>query len=217
MPAARRSTSTRRAARRSSPTISWSVRYGAEVGARTTYLPGLQSALAFWWLHIGSELVFEGDAGSTAPSAPSQRYGVELANYYDPNEWVTLDADFSFSHASFTHTVDDDENGLSGTDIPEAVKSVIATGIAVHQPGDHGFFGELRLRYFGPRDSASTAASSRERRRSSAPSSATPSTSTSRSPSTLQSARSQGPRDRLLLSLVRARRRSGARRGRARA
>ncbi len=125
--------------------------YGAEVGARTTCLPGLQSTLAFWWLHIGSELVFEGDAGSTAPSAPSQRYGVELANYYDPSEWVTLDADFSFSHAAFTHTVDDDETGLSGTDIPEAVKSVVATGIAVHQPGDHGFFGELRLRYFGPR------------------------------------------------------------------
>jgi hypothetical protein len=125
--------------------------YGAEIGTRTTYVPGLQSTLAFWWLHIGSELVFEGDAGSTAPSAPSRRYGVELANYYDPNEWLTLDADFSFSHASFTRTVDDEDTGLRGTDIPEAVKSVIATGIAVHQPGDHGVFGELRLRYFGPR------------------------------------------------------------------
>jgi outer membrane receptor protein involved in Fe transport len=125
--------------------------YGAEIGTRTTYVPGLQSTLAFWWLHIGSELVFEGDTGSTVPSAPSQRYGVELANYYDPNAWVTLDADFSFSHASFTRTVDDEDTGLRGTDVPEAVRSVIATGLAVHQPGDHGIFGELRLRYFGPR------------------------------------------------------------------
>ena len=125
--------------------------YGAEVGARTTFVPGLQSTLAFWWLHIGSELVFEGDAGATAPSSPSQRYGVELANYYEPNEWVTLDADFAFSHAAFTHTVNDEDTGLSGSDIPEAVKSVIASGIAVHQPGDRGAFGELRLRYFGPR------------------------------------------------------------------
>ena len=126
--------------------------YGAEVGARTTCVPGLQSTLSLWWLRIGSELVFEGDAGSTAPSAPSERYGLELANYYQPNAWATLDADVSLSHARFTHTVEDDDLQLSGNHIPEAVKSVVATGIALHQPGDHGVFSELRLRYFGPRD-----------------------------------------------------------------
>ena len=113
---------------------------------------GLQSTLSFWWLHIDSELVFVGDAGTTEASDPSQRYGVELANYYEPNDWVSLDADFSFSRARFTHTVVDDEAQRSGKHIPEAVESVIATGISFHQPNDQGFFSELRLRYFGPRD-----------------------------------------------------------------
>lgn len=126
--------------------------YGAEIGARTTYVQGLQSTLSFWWLHLGSELVFVGDAGTTEASDPSQRYGVEFANYYEPNDWVSLDADFSFSKARFTHTVEDDEAQRSGKHIPEAVDSVIASGISFHQPGDKGFFSELRLRYFGPRD-----------------------------------------------------------------
>jgi outer membrane receptor protein involved in Fe transport len=126
--------------------------YGAELGARTTYVQNLQSTLAFWWLHIGSELVFEGDAGTTAPSAPSQRYGIEFANYYRLNDWVALDGDFAFSHAEFTHDVVDHDVNLSGTHVPEAVKSVIATGISFHQPDNQGFFSELRLRYFGPRD-----------------------------------------------------------------
>jgi hypothetical protein len=126
--------------------------YGAEIGARTTYVPGLQSTLSFWWLHLGSELVFVGDAGTTEASDPSQRYGVELANYYEPNPWVSLDADVSFSRARFTHTVVDDEAGRSGKHIPEAVESVVATGVSFHQPDDQGFFSELRLRYFGPRD-----------------------------------------------------------------
>jgi outer membrane receptor protein involved in Fe transport len=126
--------------------------YGAEAGVRTTYVPGLQSTLSFWWLHLGSELVFVGDAGTTEASDPSQRYGVELANYYEPNDWWSFDADVAFSKARFTHTVVDDEAGRSGKHIPEAVESVIATGIGFHEPHNRGFFSELRLRYFGPRD-----------------------------------------------------------------
>ncbi len=125
--------------------------YGAEIGARTTIIPGLQSTLAFWWLNIGSELVFEGDAGSTSPSAPSQRYGVEFANYYTPTPWLAFDADFAFSHARFTENVFDDENGTTGPYIPEAVESVISAGALFHQTGERGFFAELRLRFFGPR------------------------------------------------------------------
>lgn len=126
--------------------------YGAEVGARTTYVPGLQSTLAFWWLHLGSELVFVGDAGTTEASDPSQRFGVELANFYEPNDWISLDADVSFSRARFTRVVADDEVGRTGKHVPEAVESVVASGISFHQPGNQGFFSELRLRYFGPRD-----------------------------------------------------------------
>jgi hypothetical protein len=119
--------------------------YGAEAGVRTTYFPGLQSTLAFWWLDIDSELLFIGDAGTTEASRPSRRYGIEFANYYTPAPWVTFDADFSLSHARFR---DDDP---AGDHIPGSIESVIAAGVTLQQPGERGFFGGLRVRYFGPR------------------------------------------------------------------
>jgi outer membrane receptor protein involved in Fe transport len=108
-------------------------------------VPGLHSTLAFWWLEIDSELVFVGDAGETEASRPSRRYGVEFANYYTPVPWLTLDADFSFSHARFR------DSDPAGDHIPGSVESVIAAGVTLQQEGARGFFGGLRLRYFGRR------------------------------------------------------------------
>ncbi len=119
--------------------------YGTEVGVRTTAVPGLQSTLSLWWLDLDSELLFVGDAGSTEASRPSRRYGVEFANFYSPVPWLTFDADFSFSHAEFR------DRDPAGDHIPGAIESVIAAGVTVQQPGDRGFFGGLRLRYFGAR------------------------------------------------------------------
>jgi outer membrane receptor protein involved in Fe transport len=122
---------------------------GAEIGVRTTAVKGLQSTLALWLLDMDSELVFSGDAGSTEASAPSRRYGVEWTNYYTPTKWLALDGDFSLSHAEFRQTVVGE--GVQGRHIPGAIDSVIATGIAFHQPGERGLFSDLRLRFFGPR------------------------------------------------------------------
>ena len=49
---------------------------GFEVGARTEFLPGLQSSVALWKLDFDSELVYVGDAGATEASAasPINRY-----------------------------------------------------------------------------------------------------------------------------------------------
>ena len=116
---------------------------GAEVGIRTTWVPGLQSTLSAWWLDIDSELLFVGDAGSTEASRPSRRYGLEFANYYTPTKWLTLDADVSLSQARFR------DRDPAGQSIPGSIETVVAVGIAVHDL--HGFFGGLRLRYFGPR------------------------------------------------------------------
>jgi outer membrane receptor protein involved in Fe transport len=117
--------------------------YGAEVGIRSAYLPGLQSTVALWWLDIDSELIFVGDAGTTEASRPSRRYGVEITNYYSPTEWLTLDADYSLSHARFR------DNDPAGDYIPGSVQTVVAAGATVHDL--YGFSGELRFRYFGPR------------------------------------------------------------------
>lgn len=117
--------------------------YGAEVGARTTWVKGLQSTLAIWWLDIDSELLFIGDAGNTEATRPSRRYGLEFANYYSPTDWLTFDADLSFSESRFQG----DDPG--GNHIPGSIETVIAAGATIHD--FHGFFGGPRLRYFGPR------------------------------------------------------------------
>ena len=116
---------------------------GAEAGLRTAWLPGLQSTLSFWMLDIDSELLFAGDAGTTEASRPSRRHGVELSNFYHATKWLTVDADLSLSQARFR------DEDLAGDHIPGSTEAVLATGISVHDL--NGFFGELRLRYFGPR------------------------------------------------------------------
>jgi len=118
--------------------------YGAEIGARTTWIEGLQSTLAIWWLDIDSELLFVGDAGTTEASRPSRRYGLEFANYYSPTDWLTFDADLSFSKSRFRGY------DSAGNFIPGSIESVIAAGATFHDVYG-GFFGGPRLRYFGPR------------------------------------------------------------------
>ena len=117
---------------------------GAEVGVRTTALPGLQSSLTLWLLDIDSELLFTGDAGTTEPSRPSRRYGVEFANFYEPTKWLTLDADFAWSHTRFR------EDAPEGNYVPGSIETVIAAGASVHDFCG-GLFASARVRYFGPR------------------------------------------------------------------
>jgi hypothetical protein len=116
---------------------------GAEIGARTVRVRGLQSTFALWYLGLDSELLFVGDAGTTEAGRPSRRYGIEWTNYWRPVPWLTADVDLSLSRARFT---DDDP---AGDAIPGALDRVISGGITIH--ARHGFSGSLRLRHFGPR------------------------------------------------------------------
>ncbi len=117
---------------------------GAEVGIRTLAIPHLQSTLTFWALRLQSELVWDGDAGTTVPSPdPDLRKGVEWANYYTPTKWLTIDADFATSTAHF------EGNPAGGNYVPEAARMVIASGVTVHDV--KGWTSSLRWRYFGPR------------------------------------------------------------------
>ena len=121
--------------------------YGAETGVRTLWVKGLQSTLSFWWLQSDSELVFIGDAGNTEATRPSERYGVEFANYYTPISWLTFDLDYAWSHARYRDVV-----AGEGDFIPGAIENVLSAGVTVHDvPSLGGFFSSLRLRYFGPR------------------------------------------------------------------
>jgi hypothetical protein len=126
---------------------------GAEIGVRTVAVPHLQSTLSFWYLHSASELQQDGDTGGTVASQqPSDRYGVEWANYYTPREHLALDFDMADSRALFT-TIDGADaapGSPGGRRVPEAVGLVISSGITLHNL--KGFSESLRLRYFGPRD-----------------------------------------------------------------
>ncbi len=126
---------------------------GAEVGVRTLAVPHLQSTVSLWYLYSDSELQQDGDTGGTVPSKePSNRYGVEWANYYTPVKHLTLDFDLAESTARFTSVdaADAAPGSPGGTRVPEAVGAVVASGITLHDV--YGFSASLRLRYFGPRD-----------------------------------------------------------------
>ena len=118
---------------------------GAEVGARTSIVPGLVSTLSFWILQSNSELTFSGDAGDTEANGPSRRYGIEWANFYKPTRWLTLSADFSFAHARYTEP-QETVTGTSGLYIANSIPVVISAAAIVEMPS--GFFAGARLRYF---------------------------------------------------------------------
>jgi TonB-dependent Receptor Plug Domain len=116
---------------------------GAEIGARTLALKGLESSVAFFVLDFDSEIVFAGDSGTTEPSRPSQRIGVEWTNHYQPVPWLLFDVDLAWTQARFTN---DDP---VGNFIPGAPAFVASAGLALGEAT--GWYGGLRLRYFGPR------------------------------------------------------------------
>ncbi len=113
---------------------------GAEFGIRSQAIPGLVSTLSVWWLELDSELVFIGDAGGTEESGKSQRYGIELTNYYKPVEWLTLDFDVALSEAEFS------DAPANANEVTNSVGLTIAGGATVDLP--YGLFGSMRVRHF---------------------------------------------------------------------
>jgi TonB dependent receptor/Carboxypeptidase regulatory-like domain/TonB-dependent Receptor Plug Domain len=116
---------------------------GTEVGLRTRPFKALTTSLTLWALHLDSELVFSGDAGTTEPNRPSRRLGFEWAVEYRPMRWLAFDTDLAYSQARFTDT------DPVGDRIPGAVEGVGLVDVLVDNL--NGFFGSLNVRYFGPR------------------------------------------------------------------
>ena len=136
---------------------------GAEFGIRTKLLPGLNSSLSVFMLNQASELVFSGDAGTTEPSRPSRRIGLEWTNDYRPVPWLTINADLAVTHARFTG-FDSEQLELyqslagfpqaqignaPGNYIPGAPNMIASASIELGQTT--GWFGALKFRYLGPR------------------------------------------------------------------
>ncbi|WP_196888282.1 TonB-dependent receptor [Rubrivivax gelatinosus] len=114
---------------------------GYELGARTEWIPGLQSSLALWTLDFDSELVYVGDAGATEANRPSKRRGVEWNNRWAPRPWLLVDADLAWTHARFS---DDDP---AGDRIPNAVDKVASLAVTARELGP--WSASLQWRYLG--------------------------------------------------------------------
>jgi TonB dependent receptor/TonB-dependent Receptor Plug Domain len=114
---------------------------GYEFGISTQAIQYLESSLAFWQLNIGSELVFQGDAGITEPNRPSQRKGVEWTNHFTPFSWFSLDGNFTYSQAKY---VDSDP---LGSFVPGAVG---LTGSVMADVRRGPWSGGIQWRYIGP-------------------------------------------------------------------
>lgn len=117
---------------------------GYELGLRSEITPDWRSTAAIWALDAAAELVFVGDAGTTEPSRPSRRHGVEWTNRYTLSDWLAIDADLAWSQARFRR-----DPATLGDYIPGAVARTANLGLTLDRHGP--WFGSLRLRYFGPR------------------------------------------------------------------
>jgi outer membrane receptor protein involved in Fe transport len=154
---------------------------GAEVGVRTAAVPQLQSTVEVWYLHSNSELLQDGDTGGTTPSVESSnRYGIEVGNYYTPTQHLVFDADFADSRALFTQNDPYDSTFYTSTPTSPQLCArnsncygPIPIGGGAYLQNPYGkevpeavrwvvaagatlqdykrFSASLRLRYFGPR------------------------------------------------------------------
>ena len=116
---------------------------GGEVGLRAFWRDRLNTSLSLWYLELDSELLFVGDAGNTEPNRASERVGLEWTAYYQLTDHWTLDVEYAWTDAKFS------EDAPEGDQIPGALEHVVQAGLSLDQ-GD-GWFGSLRLRYFGER------------------------------------------------------------------
>jgi opacity protein-like surface antigen len=136
---------------------------GAEVGARTKIVPGLDSSISLFALRQNSELFFSGDTGTTVPGPPSLRTGIEITNNFQPVSWMRFDADLALSRARFIgpdtaqQELFDSLTGFPqaqignapGNFVPEAPWMVATAGITLGEPT--GWFSTLRWRYISSR------------------------------------------------------------------
>jgi opacity protein-like surface antigen/outer membrane receptor protein involved in Fe transport len=136
---------------------------GAEIGVRTKAIPNLDSSISLFYLHQGSELVFEGDTGTTSPGPPSTRTGIEITNNYRLVSWMSVDADLALSRARFDGFDTAQEQlfeslagfpqsqigNAPGNFIAEAPWMVASAGVSLGEKT--GWFGALRWRYISSR------------------------------------------------------------------
>ena len=113
---------------------------GGEIGLRTKLFDRLDVGLAYWRLHLTSELVLNGDTGQFEAEGPTQRQGPEVELRYQINDWISSDLDTSYTWGKFVH---------GGGAIANAPRALAYGGITARHPS--GLEGRLQMRFMGTR------------------------------------------------------------------
>lgn len=112
---------------------------GYEVGSRLN-LGDFKFTAAYWWLDQDSELIFVGDSNSVEPKGGSERDGLELTMFWQPTDWLGVDAAFTSSDARYV-------SNPEGVYVEGAVEEAAQLGVAITQSN---WDSSLRVRYLGP-------------------------------------------------------------------
>jgi len=115
---------------------------GAELGLRH-YWAGGTLAAALWRTDLQSELVYNGDEGTTERSGRTRRYGLDLEGRIRLTPWLWADADMNWAHGRFR----DEPQKLNR--IPLAPDVTSTGGLTVRDLGP--VTGGLRYRHIGSR------------------------------------------------------------------
>jgi outer membrane receptor protein involved in Fe transport len=115
---------------------------GGEVGVRSTMIPHARVSVDVWYLHLDSELVWNGDAGGTSAGAATRRYGVDVEGAWHPLPWLRVDASVSLAHAALV------QNAGNGSALALAPKLMGQGGVTVIHDE---LFVSLRTRGIGDR------------------------------------------------------------------
>ncbi len=114
---------------------------GGEIGFRYDNLKGFNISLTAFELATDSELVFVGDAGTTEPSDPTRRSGVELNAFYSISKRLVIDLSAARARGHFRGLPD------GANSITDAHENVAVAGLTY--VGTQGVTASLRVRYFG--------------------------------------------------------------------
>ncbi len=74
---------------------------GYEFGVKTRLLPRVEFSATYWMLDLASELVFNGDDGTTEARGPSHREGWEFATRMTLLDWLTFSGNVTTTRARF--------------------------------------------------------------------------------------------------------------------
>jgi hypothetical protein len=119
---------------------------GYEVGLRVKPIPEISLSAAGFLLDLDSELVWNGDEGTTSPSGRTRRYGVELDGRYHLMNWLFADIDATFTKARFR------ENAGDGQAVALAPTRTFTAGLGARPTiGDFTPFASMRMKSIGAR------------------------------------------------------------------